>query len=158
MLSSASDFLLSNTKLLGYIFCCCSVTQSCPTLCHSIHCSIPAFLYFTISQTFFKLTSVELVMPSNHLVLCHPPAFSLSQHQVLSQWVDFLHQVAKASSVLPVNTQDWFPVGFTGLISLQSKWLSKVFSNTTTQKYKFFGTFPSLWSSSHLHTGLLEKP
>ena len=60
--------------------------------------------------------------------------------------------VASASaSVLPVNIQDWFPLGWTGWISLQSKELSGVFSNTTVQKYQFFGTQLSLWSNCHIH-------
>ena len=63
-----------------------------------------------------------------------------------------------STSVLPMNIQDWFPLGWTGWISLQSKGLSRVFSNTTVQKHQFFGTQPSLWSNSHIHTWLLEKP
>ena len=62
-----------------------------------------------------------------------------------------------SASVLPMNIQDWFPLGFTGLISMLSKGLSRVF-NTTVQKHQFFGTQPSLWSNSHICTGLLEKP
>ena len=60
-------------------------------------------------------------------------------------------------SVLPVNILDWFPLGLTGLISLQSKGLSGVLSNITVQKHQFFHTQPSLWSSSHIHIWLLEK-
>ena len=63
-----------------------------------------------------------------------------------------------SASVLPMNIQDWFPLGLTGLISLQSKGLARVFSNTTVQKYQFFRAQPSLWSNSHIHTWLLEKP
>ena len=63
-----------------------------------------------------------------------------------------------STSVLPINTQDWSPLGWTGWISLQSKGLSIVFSNTTVQKNQFFSAQPSLWSSSHIHTWLLEKP
>ena len=66
--------------------------------------------------------------------------------------------VSASASVFPVNIQDWFPFGWTGWISLQSKGLSRVFSNTTVQKNQFFGTQLSLWSNSHIHTGLLEKP
>ena len=61
------------------------------------------------------------------------------------------------ASVLPVNIQGWFPWGLTGLISLQSKGLSRDFSNTTVQKHQFFGAQLSLWSNSHIHTWLLEK-
>ena len=62
-----------------------------------------------------------------------------------------------SASVLPKNIQDWFPLGLISLISLQSKGLSSVFSNTTAQKHRFFGTQPSLWSNSHIQTWLLEK-
>ena len=66
---------------------------------------------------------------------------------------------ASASAlVLPMSIQSWFPLGWTGLISLLSKGLSRVFSNTTVQKHQFFGALPSLWSSSHIHTWLLERP
>ena len=67
-------------------------------------------------------------------------------------------RVSALASLLAMNIQDWFPLGLTGLISLQSKGLSRVFSNTTVQKHQFFGTQLSLWSSSHIHTWLLEKP
>ena len=63
-----------------------------------------------------------------------------------------------SASVLPMNIQDWFLWGLTGLISLQSKGLSRVCSNTTVQNHQFFGTQLSLWSDSHIHTCLLEKP
>ena len=92
-----------------------------------------ASLPITNSQSFLKLRSIELVMPSNHFILSSPspPTFNLSQHQGLFQGVSSLHQVAKSIGVsasasdLPMNIQDWFPLGLTGLISLQSKGLSK---------------------------------
>ena len=65
--------------------------------------------------------------------------------------------ISASTSVLPMNTQDWFPLGWTGWISLQSKGLSKVFSNTTVQKHQFFGTQLSSESNSHIHTWPLEK-
>ena len=65
-------------------------------------------------------------------------------------------RVSASASVLPVNIQDWFPLGWTGLMSLQSKGLSRVFSNTTVHKHQFFSAQLSLWSSSHIHTWLLE--
>ena len=61
--------------------------------------------------------------------------------------------IGASASVLPVNIQDLSPFGWTGWISLQSKGLSRVFSNTIVQKHQFFGAHPSLWSSSHIHTG-----
>ena len=66
--------------------------------------------------------------------------------------------ISTSASVLSMNIQGWFPLGLTGLISLQSKGLSGVFSNTTIQKHQFFSTQPFLWSNSHIHTWLLEKP
>ena len=67
-------------------------------------------------------------------------------------------RVSASALVLPVNIQDWFSLGWTGWISLQSKGLSRVFSNTTVQKHQFFSAQLSLWSNSHIHTWLLEKP
>ena len=66
--------------------------------------------------------------------------------------------VGASASVLPMTIQDWFPLELTGWISLQSKGLSRVFSNTTVQKYQFFSAQLSLWSNSHIHTWPLEKP
>ena len=115
-------------------------------------------LSFPISWSLLKLMSIESVMPSNHLILSPPslPAFNLSWYQGLFQWVTSLHRVAKvfraSALVLPVNIQGWFPSGLTGLISLQSKGLSRVFFNTTVQKHQFFGAQPSSQSNSHIHT------
>ena len=67
-------------------------------------------------------------------------------------------RVSASASVPPMNIQDWFPLGWTGWISLLSKELSRIFSNTTVQKHQFFGTQLSLWSNSHTHTWVLEKP
>ena len=88
-------------------------------------------------------TSSSSVVPS-------PPTFNLSQHQGLFQWVRSLHQVAKgaSASVLLMNIQDWFPLGWTGWISLQSKGLSRVFSNTTVQKHQSLVINQSLVVSS----------
>ena len=66
--------------------------------------------------------------------------------------------VSASVSVFPMNIQVWFPIGLIGLISLQSKGLSRVFSSTTIWKYQFFSTQPTLWSNSHICTWLLEKP
>ena len=67
-------------------------------------------------------------------------------------------RVSASASVLPMNIQDWFPLGWTGWISLQSKGLSRVFSNNTVQKHQFFGTQLFLWSNPHIYTWPLEKP
>ena len=107
----------------------------------------------------------DAVQPSHPLTSPSPPAFNLSQHQGLFQWVsqffasgDQSVGASASTSVLPMNIQDWFPLGWTGWISLQFKGLSRVFSNTTAQKHQFFDTQLSLWFNSHTHTWLLEKP
>ena len=82
-------------------------------------------------------------------------SFPMSQ---LFSWGGQSIRVSALASVLPMNTQDWSLLGWTGWISLQSKGLSRVFSNTTVQKYQFFGAQPSSQSNSHIHTWPLEKP
>ena len=117
-----------------------------------------ASLFFTISVSLLKLMHIESVMPSNHLILCHPllllPSLFLSIMSFLvSQLFASGGQSTEASasaSVLPMTSQGWFPLGLTGLISLLSKELSRVFFNTTVWKHQFFSTQPSLWSSSHI--------
>ena len=109
----------------------------------------------------------DAIQPSHPLSSPSPPTFNLSQYQGLFQWVSSSHQVAKvlglsfsfqywvsaSISVLPMNTQDWSPLGWTGWISLQSMGLSRVFSNTTIQKHQFFGAQPSLRSTlTSIHT------
>ena len=84
----------------------------------------------------------------------HLQSFPALESCLMSQFFISGGQTIGASasaSVLPVNIQDWFPLGLTGMISLQSKELSRVFSNTTVQKCQFFGAQLSLWSSSHIH-------
>ena len=103
----------------------------------------------------------DAIQPS-HPLLYASPTFNLSQHQGLFQWVSSSPQVAKvlefpSASVLPMNTQDWFPLGWTGWISLQSKGPSRVF-NTTVLKHQFFSTQLSSRSNSHIHTWPQEKP
>ena len=111
-----------------------------------------------------KLMSTESVMPSSHLILLSPspPAPNPSQHQGLFQWVNSAWGgqsigVSASASILPMNTQDWSPLGWTGWISLQSKGLSRVFSNTIVQKHQFFSAQLSSQSSSHIQTWPLEK-
>ena len=117
-----------------------------------------ASLSFTISLSFLKLMSIELMMPCNHLILCHPllllpSIFPSIRVFPMSQFFTSDGQRIGAStsaSVLPMNIQGWFPLGFTGVFSLLSKWLSRVFSSTTIWKHQFFGTKPSLWINCHL--------
>ena len=102
-----------------------------------------ASLSITNSQSLPKPMSIESVMPSNHLILCHSlPLLPASGSFPMSQLFASSGRstgVSPSASVLPMNTQDWSPLGWTGWISLQSKGLSRVFSNTTVQKHQFFG-------------------
>ena len=113
-------------------------------------------LFFTVSQSLLKFMSIELVMPSNRLILCRPfssclQSFPASGSLPVSQFFPSGSQsigVSASASVLPMNTQDWFPSGRTGWISLQSKALSTVFCCTTVRKYQFFGTQPGFNNKS----------
>ena len=125
-----------------------------------------ASLSITNSWNLLKLMSIESVMPSNHLILCYPllllpsvfPSNRVfSNKSVLCKGCQSIG-VSVSASVFPMNIQDWFALGFTGLISLQSKGLSRIFSNTTVQNHQFFSTQLSLWSNSCIYTWLLEKP
>ena len=124
-----------------------------------------ASLFFTISWSLLKLMSMESVMPSNHLTLCHPLLFSqsfpASGCYPISQFFASGGQstgVPASASDLPMNTQGWFPLGLTSLHSLQSKGLSRAFSSITVWKLQFSGTQPPLQSNSHIRTRLVEKP
>ena len=96
---------------------------------------------------------------SNHLILCHPLLFYLQSFPALASFpVSRLFPsggqsigASAIASVLPMNIQGWFPLGLTGLISLQSKRLSSIFPRTTVRKHQFFGTPPSLWSEFHVY-------
>ena len=151
-----------------------SVTQSCPTLCDLMDCSTPGFSVhhqlLELVQTHVHWVS-DAIQPSHPLLSPSAPTFNLSQHRgqfclflfffPISQFIASGGQsigVSASASVLPMNIQDWFPLELTGMISLQSNGLSRVFSNTTVQKHQFFTTHPSLWSKSHIHILVLEKP
>ena len=150
----------------------CLVVQSCPTLCDPMTAARQASLSITNSRSLLKPMSIESVMPSNHLILCHPlvlmpsifPSIRVFSNES-ALWIrwpkywsfNFNISPSTSPSISP-STQDWSPLEWTGWISLQSKGLSRVFSNTTVQKHQFFDAQPSLWSNSHIHTWLLEKP
>ena len=111
-----------------------------------------ASLSFTISHSLLTLMSVELVMPSNHLILCHPllllPSIFSSIRIFFNEWALLIRWPKDwaSASDLPRNIQDWFPLGLNDLVSLLSEGLSRDFSSTTVWKHQFFVTQPSLWS------------
>ena len=147
--------------------CCCSlVTQSCPALWTPWPTAYQASLSSTISQSLFRLMDIELMMLSNHLILLplpSSPAFNLSQHQGIFQWVGTSHQVAR---VLELQLQhqsfqwilrvDFLMIDWFDLLPVQGT-LPRVFSRTTVWKHPFFSAQPSLWSNFHISAWLLEK-
>ena len=125
-----------------------------------------ASLSITNSRRSLRLTSIEWVMPSSHLILCCPllllppipPSIRVFSNDstLHMRWPKYWS--FSFSIIPPKNTQDWSPLEWTGWISLQSKGLSRVVSNTTVQKHQFFGAQLSSQSNSHLHTWPQEKP
>ena len=143
----------------------CSVARSCLTLCDPMDCRTPGFPVFgyILEFTHIHVSWVnDAIQPSHSLSPPSPLALSSSQHQGLFQWVSSSHQTAKVLE-LQLQHQSFQRIfrvdflGLTDLISLLSMGLSRIFSSTTVWKHQFFGTQP-LWSNSHIHTWLLEKP
>ena len=124
-----------------------------------------ASLSITISRTSLKLMSIESVMPSSHLILCHPhfllppipPSIRVFSNEstLRMRWPKYW---SFSFNIIPSkDTQGWSPLEWTGWMSLQSKGLSRVFSDTTVQKHQFFGAQLSSQSNSCIHTWPLEK-
>ena len=123
-------------------------------------------LSITNSWSSPRLTSIESVMPSSHLILCCPllllpsipPSIKVFSNEsaLRMRWPKY--GFSALPSFLPRKSQGWSPLGWTGWNSLQSNGLLRVFSNTTVQKHQFFCAYLSLWSNSHIHTWPLEKP
>ena len=166
MSSNISPFSFSFQLLLFFHFS--SVTQSSPTVCDPMNHSTPGlpvhhreptlwahpnscvscrWCHPVISSSVVPFSSCPQSLPASE-------SFPMSQ---LFAWGGQNIGVSASASVLPMNTQDWSPLGWTGWISLQSKGLSRVFSSTTVQKYQFFGAQLSSQSNSHIHTWPLEN-
>ena len=151
--------MLFNTHihLIPYQFS--SVAQSCPTLCDPMIAARQASLSITNSRSTPKHMSIETVMPSNHLILCHPLLFLplippsikvLSNESALHiRWPKYW---SFSLSISPSNEHPGLSLEWTGWIFFQSKGLSRVFSNTTVQKHQFFGAQLSSQSNSHIYT------
>ena len=144
-----------------------SVTQSCPTLCDPMNCSTGDLPRETPPSS-PKLMCIESVMASSHLILSHPllllppipPSIRIFSNEstLLMRWPEYCSFTLSIRPPMESNTLDWSPSEWTGWISLWSRGLSRVFSNTTVQKHQFFGAQLSSQSNSHIHTWLLEKP
>ena len=143
-----------------------SVAQSCLTLCDPMYCSRSGLI---VHHQLLEFTQTNVLRVGDAIQPSHPwsspslPAPSPSQHQRFSSESTLRMRWPKywsfsLTSALPKNTQDWSPLEWIGWISLQSKGLSRVFSNTTALKHQFFGAQLSSQSNSHMHTWSLEKP
>ena len=124
-----------------------SLSFTSPGAC-SNSCPLSWWCHPTISSS---------VVPFSPCLQSFPASESFPMSQFFASGGQSIGASASAS-VLPMTIQGWFPLGLTGLISLLSKGLSRVFSNTTVRKHQFFSAQPSLWSNSHIHIWLLEKP
>ena len=151
-------------------YCHRSLTEWCPTLCDTIDCSVPGFPQFLrlplppprVCPSLFPLNRWchPTISPSITLFFClqsFPASGSFPMNRLFAPSVQSIGNSASAS-VLLMSIQGWFPLRLTGLISLLSKRLSRVFSSATIWKHQFFGSLPSLLSSSHIHTWLLGRP
>ena len=148
------------------LLCCCSVTKSCPTLCNPKTAARQAYLAFTVSRSLLKLMSIESVMPSSHLILCHlllllpsifPSIRVLSNELALCiRWPKYW---SFSFSISPSNE-------YSELISFKTDWLDLLAVQGTLKsllqhcslKHQFCGAQPSPWSHSHVRSWLLEKP
>ena len=157
---------LLSSLLVWWLSCyCCSVAKLCSTLWTPWTEACQALLSSAIFQSLLRFMSIELVMPSNHSILWCPLLFA----SIFLSFRVFSNELAlhirsqsigasASASFLPMNIQDLFPLGLTGLTSLLSKGLSRVSPSTTLQKHQFFSAQPSLCSNTHIRTWLLEKP
>ena len=166
---NCEDIKISQSSPCQFSIQFSSVTQSCPTLCDPMNCSTPGL---PVHHQLPEFTQAHVhrvgdaIQPSHPLSSPSPPAHNPSQHQSfpmsqLFTWGGQSIGVSDLVSVLPMNTQDWSSLGssgWSGRISLQSKGLARVFSNTTVQKHQIFGAQLSSQSNPHIHTWPLEKP
>ena len=160
ILSLLTQPRLESVIRLLWICCCCSVVKLCLTLYDPMDCSTPGFLAFSITRSLLRFVSIESVMLSNHLILYFhlillPSVFpsirafssELAFHISCPKYWSF------SFSISPSNEYSGLiSLGLIGLISLQSKRLSRVFSSTTIQRHQFFGAQLSLRPNSYIHT------
>ena len=148
-----------------------SVPQSCPTLCNPHELQHSRLPYPSPTPRAYSnscpLVS-DAIQPPNPLSSPSPATFNLFQHQGLFNEMGLFNEICLhiwwpkywsfRFSISSFSSQNWFPLGLTGLMSMQSKGLSRVFPNTTVQMHQFFSAQLSLWSSTHIRIWLLEKP
>ena len=158
---SVASFAIIFIIIIITLYCCCySVAKLCLTLCDPMDCSTPgsSVLHYLLELAQSHVCwGDDPIQPSHPLLSPSPPAFNFSQHlfpgsfpvsQLFASGGQNIGALASAS-ILPMNVQGWFPLRLMGLISWQSKGLSRVFSSATVWKHQFFSAQSSLWSNSH---------
>ena len=163
----AKSWTCEDTHRATYPTCCCySVTELRPSFCdpHELqHTGPPCPLSLGVCSNscpvslWCHTTILSSVTPFSSCHQSFPASGSFPMRQFFASSGQSI-VASTSASVIPVNIQGWFSLGWTCWISLQSKGLSRVFYSITLWKHQFFGAQPSLWSSSHIHTWLLEKP
>ena len=156
MFNSYNPLTLNEGNYSQYCEWCCSSAQSCPYLCDPMDCCTPGFPVLhhlpKLGQPYVHWVGdgIQPAHPLHPLLLLSSifPSIGIFSNESALQSGGQSNGASTSASVLPMNIQAWSPLGWTGLISLQSKGLSRVFSNTTLQKHRFFSTQPSLWSIS----------
>ena len=141
--SVMSDSLWPHGLKHARLPCCSPSPEAC-----SNSCPLSQWCHPTISSS---------VIPFSSCLLSFPESGSFPKSQFFTSGGQSIG-VSASASAFPKTIQGWFPLGLTGLISMQFKGLLRLFSNTTIWKHQFFSAQPSLWSNSHIHTWLLEKP
>ena len=142
------------------------ITQLCLILCDPKHCNMPDFPVLhhllelaqtrSLSRWCHPIISLFVVPFSSCLQSC-PASVSFLKSQLFATGGQSI-EASASTSVPPIDIKDWFPLGLTCLISLQSKKLARVLPHIRVQKHQLFSSQPSLWSNSHIHTWPLEKP
>ena len=146
---------LISVQLLSHVQLC--DPMDCSTPCFPVHHQLPEFTQTHVHWVSDAIQQSHPLIPFPSCLQSFPASGSFPVSRLFTSGGQSIGASASAS-VLPMNIQDWFTLEWTGWISLQSKGLSRVFFSTTVQKHQFFGAQLSLWSNSHIHTGLLKKP
>ena len=164
--STSLNTIIMITSLILFLFAVVVKLLSPVQLCNPMDYSMPGFSVLHYLRSLLKFMSSESVMLSNHLILWCPLLLwpsTIPSKKIFSKesalhirWPKYWSLIVNNS--LSNNIQGWFPLGLTGLISWWSKGHSRIFFCTTIQKNNFFGSQSSLWTNTHTHTWLLEKP
>jgi len=159
-INNVQGFLLFLRVVVVRLLSCVWLFAAPWTAAHQV--SLPSI----VCQSLLKFKSIDLVMLSHHLILCHPlllltstfPSIRVFTNELALciRWPKYWRFSFSNSPLM--NIQGWFPLGLIGLISFLSKGLSRVFSRTTIQNHQFFSAQPSLWSNSLIRIWLSEKP